>query len=55
MCECPTGYLQPDCEGHQCDLDPCENAGTCMNTTDGYECACTPGYTVSISNALICL
>ena len=47
-CECPAGFLEPDCEGHQCDHDPCENGGTCMNTTDGFDCVCILGYTVSI-------
>ena len=29
-----------------CDINPCENGGTCAvdNSTDGYTCTCVAGY-----------
>ena len=31
----------------ECDSNPCQNAGTCQDNVNGYECACVPGYTGS--------
>ena len=39
-----------DCDGHECDSDPCLNNGTCVNITSGsgYKCDCTSGFEVYI-------
>ena len=30
---------------NECDLQPCGNGGTCVNTPGSYYCNCLPGYT----------
>ena len=29
----------------ECASAPCQNRGTCVDSTDGYSCTCVPGYT----------
>ena len=33
---------------NECESNPCENGGTCMNLEDGYSCACEPGFTGTV-------
>ena len=30
---------------NECESNPCENDGACMDMEDGYECACEGGFT----------
>ena len=30
---------------NECESNPCENGGTCMDMEDGYECECESGFT----------
>ena len=30
---------------NECELQPCGNGGTCVNTPGSYYCNCLPGYT----------
>lgn len=47
--ECPDSTnigVRCNTSSHFCNLlDPCQNGGTCRNTTDGYNCFCRPGFT----------
>ncbi|MGH0129162.1 UNVERIFIED_CONTAM: hypothetical protein FKN15_038850 [Acipenser sinensis] len=46
QCSCPEGYFGITCEKaeHACLSDPCSNGGSCVETSFGYECQCTPGW-----------
>ena len=33
---------------NECESNPCENGGTCMDLEDGYNCACELGFTGTV-------
>ena len=46
LCQCQAGYTGDDCSiANPCDLDPCENDGTCVEVANGYQCWCGTNYT----------
>ena len=47
MCNCPTSYYGDYCEHSRCEINPCQNGGTCeLDSTNqlGYTCQCTNSY-----------
>ena len=36
-------FIYPDI--NECENDPCQNGGTCVNSPGGYSCNCVDGYT----------
>ncbi|KAJ8285050.1 hypothetical protein COCON_G00039000 [Conger conger] len=46
QCSCPEGYSGVDCERaeHACLSDPCSNGGSCVETSQGFECQCAAGW-----------
>jgi len=38
-----------------CDSNPCAFGGSCHETSEGFECLCTPGYTGDTCDFVICL
>jgi len=46
LCQCQVGYTGDDCNiPSPCDLNPCENGGTCVMVANGYQCQCGINYT----------
>ncbi|KAG7236916.1 hypothetical protein INR49_000128, partial [Caranx melampygus] len=47
QCSCPDGFSGVDCQraDHACLSNPCLNAGSCVETSQGFECRCAPGWT----------
>ena len=45
-CVCNPGYEFRDCAGDidECDVNPCQNGGTCTDLINGYTCECAAGY-----------
>ncbi|KAM7412809.1 hypothetical protein PAMA_020270 [Pampus argenteus] len=45
-CTCPAGFTGPLCEEdiNECEMSPCENEGTCVNTPGGFYCQCQTGF-----------
>ncbi|XP_065897908.1 fibropellin-1-like isoform X2 [Dysidea avara] len=45
-CLCVPGYEGIMCENeiNECDLNPCENNGTCIDLVNDYSCQCVAGY-----------
>ena len=49
QCEtvCPSGFISDGAEGcivDPCALSPCDDNAVCINTADGFSCACNPGF-----------
>jgi len=42
-CECPAPYYGTICANvsQACDINPCENGGTCLDVGSSYQCLCT--------------
>ncbi|KAM7399062.1 hypothetical protein PAMP_018355 [Pampus punctatissimus] len=45
-CTCPAGFTGSLCEEdiNECEMSPCENEGTCVNTPGGFYCQCHSGF-----------
>lgn len=45
-CKCYTGFRGPYCnlDIDECEKNPCQNNGTCINIFGYYECLCADGY-----------
>lgn len=48
-CTCPSGFTGSLCEEEidECELNPCENKGTCVNTVGSFFCHCQVGFSGS--------
>ncbi|XP_035390719.1 protein jagged-1a isoform X2 [Electrophorus electricus] len=45
-CACPEGYSGENCErDNACLSEPCFNRGSCVESSQGFRCQCTPGWT----------
>ncbi|XP_072035205.1 uncharacterized protein [Amphiura filiformis] len=46
MCVCATGWFGTNCENNidDCQPNPCQNGGNCVDLVEGYRCACQNGY-----------
>eukprot|EP01134_Creolimax_fragrantissima_P001525 CFRG1525T1 len=49
-CLCQNGFIGHNCEtmGDACSLQPCQNNGLCVASTDGFTCSCSSGFTGQI-------
>ncbi|XP_051253136.1 protocadherin Fat 4 isoform X2 [Dicentrarchus labrax] len=49
-CTCPDGFTGTLCEEDidECEVNPCENKGTCVNTPGGFYCHCQSGFSGSV-------
>ena len=49
MCDCVVGFTGVNCttDIDDCDPDPCDNNGTCIDEVNGYTCNCRAGFTAS--------
>ena len=45
-CDCKEGYEGKECKNNtdECDPNPCQNDGTCIDLTAAYKCACTEDF-----------
>jgi len=45
-CQCMAGYEGVNCEReiNECNSNPCQHGGRCVDALDNYTCACPPGY-----------
>ena len=48
-CCCVPGYTGEICatEIYECESDPCQNGGYCLDRLDGYDCFCPPGNVIA--------
>ena len=56
VCTCSVGFTGPKCRWplNNCELEPCENGGTCDHGFYGsYQCICAPGYTGTNCSSVI--
>jgi hypothetical protein len=44
-CDCASGFTGPRCETNinECQSNPCQNQGTCLDDTAAFRCICMPG------------
>nr|XP_029133379.1 protocadherin Fat 4-like [Labrus bergylta] len=52
-CTCPVGFTGTLCEDDidECEVNPCENKGTCVNTAGSFYCHCQGGFSGSVCSA----
>ncbi|CAJ1065064.1 protocadherin Fat 4 isoform X1 [Xyrichtys novacula] len=52
-CTCPAGFAGTLCEADvdECEVNPCENEGTCVNTAGSFYCHCQKGFTGPVCSA----
>ncbi|XP_071353107.1 protocadherin Fat 4 [Trachinotus anak] len=52
-CTCPAGFTGTLCEDDidECEVNPCENKGTCVNTAGSFYCHCQSSFAGSICSA----
>ena len=56
MCDCVAGLtgVNSTTDNDDCDPDPCDNNGTCIDEGNGYTCNCRAGFTASaISSSIL--
>ena len=44
----PAGNSEECLDINECESDPCQNQGTCLNREAAYECQCVEGYTGTV-------
>ncbi|KAI3354101.1 hypothetical protein L3Q82_018653, partial [Scortum barcoo] len=49
-CTCAAGFIGMLCEDDtdECEMSPCENQGTCVNTPGGFFCQCQSGFSGTV-------
>lgn len=52
-CTCPTGFTGTLCEDDidECEANPCENKGTCVNTPGSFYCHCQSDFSGSVCSS----
>ncbi|KAF7648827.1 hypothetical protein LDENG_00151130, partial [Lucifuga dentata] len=52
-CTCPAGFTGTLCEADidECEVNPCENEGTCVNMPGGFYCHCHSGFSGLVCSA----
>ncbi|XP_044210475.1 protocadherin Fat 4 [Thunnus albacares] len=52
-CTCPAGFTGSLCEEdiNECEMSPCENKGTCVNTPGSFYCQCQNGFSGPICSS----
>lgn len=55
-CRCPAAFTGALCEDDvdECDVNPCGNEGTCVNTVGGFSCECHGGSSGSVCSTHEC-
>lgn len=56
-CSCTAAFTGALCEGDvdECDVNPCGNDGTCVNTVGGFSCECHGGFSGSVCSTDECI